>query len=68
MSLITIVSANPQMLCLAASTIKRSVLLQPRASLPSFLAKVYGFAKTGTTKPTLTSGNNRLLMFGAESL
>lgn len=36
-------------------------------SLPSFLAKVYGFAKTGPLTPSLVSGNNRLLMYGAES-
>lgn len=64
---ITIVSANPQMLSGGIDDQTIRPVAATAIALPSFLAKVYGFAKTGTTKPTLTSGNNRLLMYGAES-
>lgn len=64
---ITIVSANPQMLSGGIDDQSIREVAANAISLPSFLAKVYGFAKTGPLTPSLVSGNNRLLMYGAES-
>lgn len=65
--MVTIVSASPQMLSGGINDLSTRAVTPEAPSLPSFLAKVYGFAKTGPETPQLVVGNSRTQMYGADS-
>lgn len=65
--MVTIVSANPTMLSDGIEDNSTRTVTPAAEALPSFLVKVYGFAKTGPTTPQLTGGVNRTNLYGIES-
>jgi hypothetical protein len=65
--MVTIVSGAPRIYQTGIKDKARRTVQAERESIPTFLAKVYGFAKTGPTDPQLVVGNSRTLLYGAES-
>lgn len=65
--MVTIVSANPQMLSGGINDLSIREVTPEAPALPSFLAKVFGFAKTGPLTPQLVVGNSRAQMYHADS-
>lgn len=65
--MVTIVSASPQMLSGGIKDLSTREVTPEAPALPSFLAKVYGFAQTGPTTPQLVVGANRTNTYGVES-
>jgi hypothetical protein len=45
----------------------RKTVQAEREQIPTFLAKTFGYAKSGPTDPQLVVGNSRTLLYGAES-
>lgn len=65
--MVTIVSASPYMYSGGIEDVSTRLVTPEAEALPTFLAKVYGFAKTGPTTPQLVVGASRTNMYGAES-
>ena len=65
--MVTIVSGAPRIYQTGIKDKSRRTVQAERESIPTFLAKVYGFAKTGPTDPQLVVGNSRTLLYGTES-
>lgn len=63
----TIVSGSPRIYQTGIKDKSRATVQAVREQIPTFLAKVFGFAKTGPTDPQLVVGASRTLMYGAES-
>ena len=62
-----IVSGAPRIYQTGIKDKSRVTVQAVREAIPTFLAKVYGYAKTGPTEPQLVVGNSRTLMYGSES-
>lgn len=65
--MVTIVSGAPRIYQTGIKDKSRRTVQAEREQIPTFLAKVFGFAKTGPTDPQLVVGNSRTLMYGEES-
>lgn len=65
--MVTIVSAAPRTYQKGIKDNSRRTVTAEREQIPTFLAKVYGFAKSGPLEPQLVVGNSRTLLYGAES-
>ena len=65
--MVTIVSGAPRMYATGIKDKTRRTVQAEREAIPTFLAKVFGFAKTGPTDPQLVVGNSRTLLYGTES-
>lgn len=65
--MVTIVSGAPRIYQTGIKDKSRRTVQAVREAIPTFLAKVYGFAKTGPTDPQLVVGNSRALLYGTES-
>lgn len=65
--MVNIVSGAPRIYQTGIKDKSRRTVQAVREQIPTFLAKVYGFAKTGPTEPQLVVGPSRTLMYGEES-
>lgn len=63
----SITSAAPRIYQTGIKDKSRRTISPVREQIPTFLAKVYGFAKSGPTDPQLVVGNSRTLLYGTES-
>jgi hypothetical protein len=65
--MVTIVSGTPRIYQTGIKDLSRRTVQAEREQIPTFLAKVYGFAKSGPLSPQLAVGGSRTLLYGAES-
>lgn len=65
--MVTIVSGAPRIYQTGIKDKSRKTVSAEREQIPTFLAKVFGYAKSGPTDPQLVVGNSRTLLYGAES-
>lgn len=65
--MVTIVSGTPRIYRTGINDKSRRTLSANREQIPTFLAKVFGYAKTGPLDPNLVVGDGRTLLYGAES-
>lgn len=65
--MVTIVSGAPRIYQTGINDKSRRTVQAVREAIPTFLAKMYGYAKTGPTDPQLVVGNTRTMLYGTES-
>lgn len=65
--MVNITSAAPRIIQNGVNDVSRRVVTAEREAIPTFLVKVWGYAKTGPTDPQLVVGNGRTLLYGADS-
>lgn len=65
--MVTITSAAPRFNTTGIKDKSRRTVQAEREAIPTFLVKVWGYAKTGPTEPQLVVGNSRTLLYGTES-
>lgn len=66
--MVTIVSGTPRIYQTGIKDKSRRTVQATRELIPTFLAKVYGYAKTGpVNEANLVVGNSRTLLYGVES-
>jgi len=62
-----ILNASPQVINLGINDLSTRVITPQPIELPQHLAKFFIYGKKGSTKPTLTEGNQMLLQYGADT-
>ncbi|BAW19003.1 putative tail shealth protein [Ralstonia phage RP12] len=65
--MVTIVSGTPRIYQTGIKDKSRKTVQAEREAIPTFLAKVFGYAKSGPLDPQLVVGNSRTLLYGVES-
>ena len=63
----TITSGSPRMVSTGIKDKSRGTVQAVREAIPTFCAKVYGFAQTGPDDPNLVVGATRTILYGDET-